>query len=233
MTDRLRAIFHRQWPDHARWLACFAVVLFLHVGGALALMMQWDDNELMANPPAITIDLAAVPMAPEIVPTDMPIGPQRIETPPEAETPPPEPEVQLEPPEKPPEKTKKTARLTTAPAPAERRSPIAAAPMPGAGARDSNALPNWRSLLVAQLERNKRYPSDARSRGEQGVAQLAFRVDRSGGVHGARIVRSSGSSSLDQETLALVQRASPLPPPPPEVHGGSIAVVVPIRYNIR
>jgi protein TonB len=72
-----------------------------------------------------------------------------------------------------------------------------------------------------------------RARGEQGVAQLAFSVDRHGGVHDARIVRSSGSELLDRETLAMVQRAQPLPPPPPELPGTQIAIVVPIRYNIR
>ncbi len=94
-------------------------------------------------------------------------------------------------------------------------------------------MPNWKSQLVARLERAKRYPSEARARGEHGTAQLAFSVDRRGGVHHARIVRSSGSSLLDRETLALVARAAPLPPPPPEVKGAQIAIVVPIRYDIR
>ena len=46
------------------------------------------------------------------------------------------------------------------------------------------------------------------------MAQLAFSVDRSGGVHHARIVRSSGSSLLDESDARLVERAAPLPPPP-------------------
>src|SRR5262249_53066937 len=92
---------------------------------------------------------------------------------------------------------------------------------------------NWKSQLVARLERYKRYPSEAQSRGEYGVAQLAFSVDRSGGVHNARIVRSSGSSILDRETLTLAERAQPRPPPPPEITGSQIPVVVPIRYNAR
>jgi protein TonB len=65
------------------------------------------------------------------------------------------------------------------------------------------------------------------------VAQLAFTVDRSGGVHNARIVRSSGSSLLDRATLDLIARAQPLPAPPPDIHGSQIAIVVPINYNLR
>lgn len=241
MMARPRALWRRQWPHYARWAAGFLLALFVHVGGALALLTRWDDSVLTANPPAITVDLAPAPIAPDEVQTDIPIGPQQVEAEPapkmSAEKPP-ESEVQLEPP-KPPDTPKqepkkaKAAKLTTAPTAAERRAAVAAAPMAGAAARDSFALPNWKSLLVAQLERNKRYPADARARGEQGEAQLAFSIDRSGGVHGARIVRSSGSAALDRETLALVQRASPLPPPPPEIRGGSISIVVPIRYNLR
>jgi protein TonB len=107
------------------------------------------------------------------------------------------------------------------------------APAPGAASHNPDALPNWKSALVARLERYKRYPSEAESRGEHGVAQLAFSVDRGGHVHNARIVRSSGSSALDRATLALLERAQPLPPPPPEIHGAQIAIVVPIRYNLH
>ena len=119
----------------------------------------------------------------------------------------------------------------SAPSTAEQQAERAAAPMPGAASRNSDAVPNWKSQLVAALERHKRYPSEAR--GDHGVAQLAFSIDRSGGVHNARIARSSGSSVLDREALALVQRAQPLPPPPPEIPGAQIPIVVPIRYNAR
>ena len=122
-------------------------------------------------------------------------------------TPQAEPLLTVTPPPKPVEKPKekkpkqKHASLTSAPSTAEHKAERAAAPTPGAASRNSDALPNWKSQLVARLERYKRYPSEAQARGEHGVAQLAFSVDRSGGVHHARIVRSSGSSLLDRETL--------------------------------
>jgi protein TonB len=46
-------------------------------------------------------------------------------------------------------------------------------------------------------------------------------------------MQSSGSNILDRETLTLVERAQPLPPPPPEVTGSQIPIVVSIRYNAR
>ncbi len=124
------------------------------------------------------------------------------------------------------------ASLASAPSAADQVAPRAAAPNAGA-ARDSNALPNWTSRVISRLERYKRYPSEAQSRGDRGVVRLAFSVDRSGGVHNARVVASSGSNVLDRETLAMIERASPLPPPPDEVRGNYIPVVVPIAYSIR
>jgi protein TonB len=126
----------------------------------------------------------------------------------------------------------RSASLATAPSTADRRAERAAAPAQGA-TRDTNALPNWRSRLFAQIERYKRYPAEAQSRGDRGVVRLSFSIDRSGAVHNARVVGSSGSSVLDQETLAMIERASPLPPPPDEVPGARISIVVPISYYIR
>ncbi|WP_168192780.1 energy transducer TonB family protein [Undibacter mobilis] len=163
-------------------------------------------------------------------------------------TPEPKAEISLLPPPRPVQKTEdkkdekkkevrkkprpRQASLASAPSAADQVAPRAAAPSAGA-ARDSNALPNWTSRVISRLERYKRYPSDAQSRGDRGVVRLAFSVDRSGGVHNARVVASSGSNVLDRETLAMIERASPLPPPPDEVHGSYIPVVVPIAYYIR
>jgi protein TonB len=236
-----------------RWGACFALALGVHAAGAAALLARWsEDSDSVANAPLIMIELAALPVAPDIKPTEVPPGPQQtqaqsepkpakpvektVELPPAPQA---EPQLAVTPPpkqvEKPAEKKprQKHASLTSAPSTAENRAERAAAPMPGASSRNPNALPNWKSELVARLERYKQYPSQAQSRGEQGVAQLAFSVDRSGGVHNARIVRSSGSILLDEATLALVERAAPLPLPPPEISGAQIAIVVPIRYNMR
>jgi protein TonB len=38
---------------------------------------------------------------------------------------------------------------------------------------------------------------------------------------------------LDEETLALVQRAQPFPAPPPDVPGDEIKFAVPVRFSIK
>ncbi|MGX9425457.1 MULTISPECIES: energy transducer TonB family protein [Bradyrhizobium] len=87
---------------------------------------------------------------------------------------------------------------------------------------------NWQSLLMAHLERRKRYPPGAQSRGERGVAYVRFTIDDRGNVLSASLARSSGFAELDQEVLALVRRASPVPTPPADANR---AITAPVRFN--
>jgi periplasmic protein TonB len=235
--------------DAVRWAFCFALVVCFHVAGAAALLARWsNDADMVANAPVITVDLAPLPVAPQTQPTELPPGPEQTEAKSEPEPQPQKPveteeikptpakdaELTVAPPkpEKPKQKpARKQASLTSAPSTVERKADHAAAATTGSISHNPDALPNWKSALVSQLERHKRYPSEAH--GASGVAQLAFTVDRNGGVHNAHIVRSSGSSALDGATLDLVARAQPLPPPPPEIRGAQIAITVPIRYSVR
>ncbi|HET6330935.1 MAG TPA: TonB family protein [Holophagaceae bacterium] len=50
--------------------------------------------------------------------------------------------------------------------------------------------------------------------GGQGRVQIYFRINRDGGVDGARIEVPSGNGSLDESALMAVRRSSPLPPLP-------------------
>jgi protein TonB len=127
----------------------------------------------------------------------------------------------------------RVASLASAPSAAARHAARTVAPAPGAAHPDPHALANWQSRLLGRLERYKRYPDEAQAHGEHGTARLAFSVDRRGGVHGVRILRSSGSALLDRAAVALPRRAAPLPPPPAGLGGRRIPIVVPIRYSIR
>ncbi|TXL69174.1 energy transducer TonB [Vineibacter terrae] len=167
-----------------------------------------------------------------------------IEVPPPKPPPPkpkPKPEVKPKPAEKPvrkpepkpPEPKPKVAQTTApaaAPAPAAQAT---AAPPPGIASQPSpDAVRRWQATLVAHLQRFKRYPGAARRDGEEGVAYLRFTMDRSGNVLTKQLDRTSGHSLLDQETLALVERAQPLPSPPPELPGPFV-FVVPVQFQLR
>jgi protein TonB len=166
-----------------------------------------------------------------------------MEEPPPAVAPAPDPEVAVPPPA--PQEVKQEtpkrqelrapAPVTTAPqAIPDQVAALPAAPTQGQLVpNNSNAVPTWKTQIVALLERNKRYPEAAQSRREQGIAQVFFSLDRQGRVISSRVVRSSGASALDEEALALLRRAQPFPAPPRELQGEHIDLTVPIRFNLK
>ena len=92
---------------------------------------------------------------------------------------------------------------------------------------------SWYRKIAQQVERHKGYPPSARARHETGTAELAFTLDRSGKVVTSRLVRTSGSAALDQETMDTVRRAQPFPSPPANMPGETFEFTVPIRFNIH
>ena len=236
-----------RWPEAARWGACFALAIAFHAAGAAALFARWtEDSNLVGGTPIVMVDLAPVAVSPntmtdvapapvlqqEAEPEPQPEKPiEKIELPPDPKS---EPVVAMPPPKpiEPPKEKKpkqKHASLASAPTRADQQADRPAAPMPGVSSRSSDALPSWITQVSAKIQRNKRYPSEAR--GDLGVVRVSFSVDRQGGIHSVRLVKSSGSSILDKEALALVQRAEPLPPPPPEIPGAQIPLSQQINYN--
>ncbi len=120
-------------------------------------------------------------------------------------------------------------------APQQRQASIAApaTTAPTRAAARSASLVNWKGRLALHLQRHKRYPAAAQMRREQGTVQVQFTVDRNGRVVSSAVVQSSGHTTLDQETLALLRRAEPFPKPPADVPGNQFSFSVPVRYNAR
>jgi TonB family C-terminal domain len=186
---------------------------------------------------------------PEVTPEPLPPVPAEValpEPPPKPkpkpkETPKPTPpkptppKVERERPKPPAEVKPRTDVPPTQAAPSMPSAPSAAAtpsPLPPA-AHTSNAVPTWQGLVVSHLERHKRYPRIAQMRRQQGVPQVRIVIDRQGRVLAAKLEKGSGFEALDEETVALAERASPLPAPPPEMAQDRIELVVPVQYFLR
>ncbi len=115
---------------------------------------------------------------------------------------------------------------------AERQASLTPASAP-AGATSAAALASYNQLVASHLQRFKQYPSSAKAAGEQGTSRLSFTLGRSGQVLGSRLTGSSGHPSLDGETLAMVRRAQPFPPMPPELKQASMSFSIPVQFSIR
>jgi protein TonB len=121
----------------------------------------------------------------------------------------------------------------TSAAPKAERQASLTSPSATTGATSSAALASYNQLVAAHLQRFKQYPSSAKAAGEQGTSRLSFTLSRSGQVLGSRLAGSSGHPSLDGETLAMVRRAQPFPPMPPELKQPSMSFSVPVRFSAR
>jgi len=117
------------------------------------------------------------------------------------------------------------AATAAAPAPSAQ---VASIPRPAPAPTIS---PDYRSMLSSWLETHKRYPEDARQRGEEGRAVLRFRVDRSGRVLDYSVVSSTGFGDLDQSVESMM-RGAVLPPFPPSMTQPEIEVSVTIRFGL-
>ncbi|MBA2590180.1 MAG: energy transducer TonB [Alphaproteobacteria bacterium] len=117
-----------------------------------------------------------------------------------------------------------TVQQSIAPAPPP---PPAAAPGGTSEGRDS-----FLGRLLAQLNRFKQYPRNARNAGIEGVVMLHFVMNAQGKVISYEIAKSSGRPVLDSEALALIQRAQPLPALPADYPTRTLDAIVPIEFAL-
>jgi protein TonB len=100
----------------------------------------------------------------------------------------------------------------------------------GVGIGRSDASSNYPGIVSAHLRRYQQYPSDARSRGDQGTATVSFGLDGGGRVTSSRLAHGSGIASIDAEVQAMVRRASPFPAPP---GGAPRSFTVPVSFRLN
>lgn len=216
--------------ERTRWGVSLLIAVTLHAMGALSLL-HWRDHVMPIEPvqTVTMIDLAPLPTPP---------------APPVVQPPPPQPPVEqhIEPP-----KPVVVQKVTPKPAPhpavsrpepqvqPQAAPPQAAAPTVAptpASVPTSNAVPTYKGLISAQLERFKRYPALSQKRGEQGVPMLRFTLDRRGNVLKASLELSSGHDMLDKEAVDLANRAAPFPPMPADLPGDTLELIVPIQFKL-
>ncbi|MGN6534427.1 MAG: TonB family protein [Mesorhizobium sp.] len=90
------------------------------------------------------------------------------------------------------------------------------------------AVSNYPGKVAARLRRASRGISgSARARARSDV-RVSFTVTASGGLAGLSIASSSGAPELDKTALAIVRRAAPFPPIPPEAGRSSWAFTLPL-----
>jgi periplasmic protein TonB len=242
-------------PSCPRWGWCSMIVGSAHAALLAGLLVDVQFGSPRPAMAAMVVELAPEPVSIAAPPTEIPPGPPQVEARPVEKPLAPKEKLPFDPPpeikfETPPEvlvekqtweqpedllEQERLVELTTA-TPTTEAPPDekVAAPREGASSTaSSNPEQTWESLLLATMERNKRYPGLAQQRRQEDVVYVRFIVDRTGKVLSSEIERSRGYTLLEQEVIALLERSSPLPPPPAEVTGDQVEVVVPVEFFIR
>jgi periplasmic protein TonB len=111
------------------------------------------------------------------------------------------------------------------------QSPRSVAPAQGTGASTVRQRVTWQKELAAHFNKYKRYPEERTARSARVV--VSFDLDRFGHVLSSRIVTSSGDSAFDAAALAMLQRANPVPPPPPLVADEGLTFTLPVIFYAK
>ena len=189
--------------DLRRWAIAAAIVLGIHAAGVAGYLYSHQRSDIGDDSLPVAVDLA---------PSDDTVYQAEIA---------PVPEQQPKQIEEPPPQPIEEQRLPTPAVPARTK---------GGGPRVERS---WETAMTRRLQQYKRYPSGAQSRGEEGVVELSFTVDRSGHVLNREIVRSSGHRELDNEVMSMIERAQPLPPFPASMPQAKLDLTVPIRFSLQ
>jgi periplasmic protein TonB len=97
----------------------------------------------------------------------------------------------------------------------------------------ASELGAYRDRLAAHLKAYQRYPALARARREEGLVVVDVTIRRDGGIVTMTIEHGSGSQLLDDEALATLKRADPLPAMPTELPGATMALMFPLRFHLE
>jgi TonB family protein len=81
------------------------------------------------------------------------------------------------------------------------------------------------------IESEWQYPDAALRYGLQGKLTLEFTIQSNGQLESLKLVRSSGSSLLDEEALRAIKAAAPFPPIPPWIKPNPLPISASMEYR--
>lgn len=107
------------------------------------------------------------------------------------------------------------------------------APQKKVQATKKQPKPAEKKAIADWLNKHKQYPRCARQRRQEGTVKVRFVIDRNGCILSHQIIGSSGHRLLDKEVQAMLTRASPMLPIPPELQMSQLTISVPVAFSLR
>ncbi|NOY71043.1 MAG: energy transducer TonB [Gammaproteobacteria bacterium] len=170
---------------------------------------------------------AAKPVTP---PPQKKIKPPKPEPKPEPviQKPEPAPEPVIEPaPQPEPLPAKPPPKIVDTPVPEP--EPIEPTPAP----LSATATAEYEQLLVAWLEKQKKYPKRAKRMRIEGEGRLRILIDRTGNIQKIMLEQRTGNRLLDKAALEMAERANPFPAMPDNDPRQELEFIVPVVFALR
>jgi len=92
---------------------------------------------------------------------------------------------------------------------------------------------SYQDMVATKLAHAKRYPERALRRHTTGEGAIRIKISAAGEVADFEIVRSTESPILDEELKEMVERAAPFPPFPSDLRKESLAIVIPVSFQLK
>jgi len=108
-------------------------------------------------------------------------------------------------------------------------APISTTRDQGTGESRQRVRLTWQKELLAHLSRYKRYPAERTHRSAEIL--VTFNLDRTGNVLSATVAKSSGDTAFDSAAVAMLQRANPVPAPPPLIADEGLSFSLPVIFR--
>ena len=105
------------------------------------------------------------------------------------------------------------------------------APVLGIGESIRKVRETWEKVLAVHFNKHKRYPENRAA--QRILVEVTFEIDRLGRLLSSRVSKTSGDAAFDEAALAMLKRADPLPPPPPEVADNGLSFTRGVDFKGR
>lgn len=98
---------------------------------------------------------------------------------------------------------------------------------------DAVATARYEQLLVAWLQKYKKYPRRAKRLRIEGEGMLRILINRNGQTQKVSLEQGTGNRLLDKAALEMAQRANPFPAMPEDDPRQQLEFIVPVAFILR
>jgi TonB family protein len=100
------------------------------------------------------------------------------------------------------------------------------------GASDFSTSRNYLEIVKLKIEKNKKYPENAKRNHMEGIVNLKFIITSDGDIRNMEISKSSRHPMLDEAAMQALKDAAPFPKPPERFFKEEVPLQISIIFEL-